>query len=163
MEVGDGRRTRFWEDVWLYCGPLKDRFPRLFSISMQKGCVIGVCGFWDGLDWVLQEDTLPEDITNYSFTNSIWKGLVPPRVELFIWFVLIDRVNTKDRLCRFGIIGHDNNMCALCSKDAKNVYHLFLGCEFTWQLDRCNYEKGRAKEMANLLLCHCVKRLDGEE
>ncbi|KAL4293793.1 hypothetical protein AHAS_Ahas18G0163600 [Arachis hypogaea] len=36
---------------------------------------------------VLQEETLPEDITSYSFTKTIWKGLVPPRVELFAWFV----------------------------------------------------------------------------
>ncbi|XP_057760748.1 uncharacterized protein LOC130981144 [Arachis stenosperma] len=52
MEVGDGRRTRFWEDVWLQSGALKDRFPRLFSVSNQCGSFIGECGFWDGLEWV---------------------------------------------------------------------------------------------------------------
>ncbi|XP_015960730.1 uncharacterized protein LOC107484701 [Arachis duranensis] len=52
MEISDGRRTHFWEDVWLSCGSLKDRFLRLFSVSTQKGFVIGVCGFWDGLEWI---------------------------------------------------------------------------------------------------------------
>ncbi|QHO54257.1 Putative ribonuclease H protein [Arachis hypogaea] len=52
MEVGDGRRTRFWEDGWLHCGSLKDRFPRLFSVSNQCGSVIGDCGFWDVLEWI---------------------------------------------------------------------------------------------------------------
>ncbi|XP_016199195.1 uncharacterized protein LOC107640158 [Arachis ipaensis] len=50
--------------------------------------------------WVLQVDMAPEDISSYSFTISIWKGLVPPRVELFVWFGLIGRVNTKERLRR---------------------------------------------------------------
>ncbi|XP_072084739.1 uncharacterized protein [Arachis hypogaea] len=35
---------------------------------------------------VVQSDTLPEDITSFSFTRTIWKGLAPPRVELFIWY-----------------------------------------------------------------------------
>ncbi|XP_057730273.1 uncharacterized protein LOC130945580 [Arachis stenosperma] len=79
MEVGDGRRTRFWEDAWIHGGPLKDRFPRLFSVSNQTGSMIGDCGFWDGLDWVLQVEMAPEDIHSYSFTRTIWKGLVPLR------------------------------------------------------------------------------------
>ncbi|XP_016206355.1 uncharacterized protein LOC107646702 [Arachis ipaensis] len=51
MEIGNGRGTRFWEDVWLRRGALKDLFPRLFSVSNQTGFVIGDCGFWDGLEW----------------------------------------------------------------------------------------------------------------
>ncbi|KAL4344080.1 hypothetical protein AHAS_Ahas11G0142600 [Arachis hypogaea] len=40
MEIGDGRGTRFWEDVWVRGGILKDLFPRLFSVSNQRGSVI---------------------------------------------------------------------------------------------------------------------------
>ncbi|XP_029144056.1 uncharacterized protein [Arachis hypogaea] len=115
-EVGDGRSTRFWEDTWLQVGKPKDNFPRLFLISNQKGLVIGDCGFWDGIEWVwhfqwrrelrqwetnvlnqllhvlqsvLQEETLDEELLSYRFTKEIWKGLVPPRVKLFSWFVLV--------------------------------------------------------------------------
>ncbi|XP_072054474.1 uncharacterized protein [Arachis hypogaea] len=45
------------------------------------------CPLWKKL--VLQEAILPEEVTSYNFTKTIWKGLVPPRVELFAWFVLI--------------------------------------------------------------------------
>ncbi|XP_072061984.1 uncharacterized protein [Arachis hypogaea] len=82
---------------------------------------------------VMQSESLPEEITSYSFTRTIWKGLVPPRVELFIWFTLIRRVNTKERLHRLGIINHGDNICVLCNKNAEYIHHLFLGCEFTWQ------------------------------
>ncbi|XP_072074147.1 uncharacterized protein [Arachis hypogaea] len=98
MEVGDGRRTRFQEDVWLCCGALKDRFPRLFSLHDALRLVKLVADRDDRFVWkfdrqgvfttnlfvqVLQEETLLEDITSYSFTKTIWKALVPPRVELF--------------------------------------------------------------------------------
>ncbi|XP_016173366.1 uncharacterized protein LOC107615862 [Arachis ipaensis] len=181
MEVGDGRRTRFWEDNWVQGGPLKGSFPRLFSISNQQGSVTGDCGFWDGLEWVwnfqwkrelfqwelelahqlherlrpvklsvgrednivwkfdnkgifstnsfmqvLQSETLSAEITSYSFTQSIWGGLVPPRIELFGWFVLVGRVNTKERLSRLGVIPPNDNICALCKKEMETVHHLFL-------------------------------------
>ncbi|KAL4315160.1 hypothetical protein AHAS_Ahas15G0157300 [Arachis hypogaea] len=38
---------------------------------------------------VLQQENLSEDITSYSFTSTIWRGLVPSKVELFAWFVLV--------------------------------------------------------------------------
>nr|XP_029145738.1 uncharacterized protein LOC114924657 [Arachis hypogaea] len=44
---------------------------------------------------VLQEGMLSEDVTSYSITKAIWKGLTPPRVELFVWFVLVGRVEYK--------------------------------------------------------------------
>jgi hypothetical protein len=30
--LGDGRRARFWLDVWSGASPLKDRFPLIFAI-----------------------------------------------------------------------------------------------------------------------------------
>ncbi|XP_016207262.1 uncharacterized protein LOC107647723 [Arachis ipaensis] len=48
------------------------------------------CPLWKKV--VLQVDMAPEDISSYRFTRSIWKGLVPPRVELFVWFGLTGRV-----------------------------------------------------------------------
>ncbi|XP_016177702.1 uncharacterized protein LOC107619990 [Arachis ipaensis] len=83
---------------------------------------------------VLQSENLSEEITSYSFTSAIWKGLVPTRVELFGWFVLVGRVNTKERLSRLGILQQHDNICVLCKKDIECVHHLFMFCEFTWQV-----------------------------
>ena len=52
MEVGDDRKIRFWDDVWLEYGRLRETYPRWHSLSNQKDCFIGDCGFWDGLEWI---------------------------------------------------------------------------------------------------------------
>ncbi|XP_016192035.1 uncharacterized protein LOC107632911 [Arachis ipaensis] len=44
---------------------------------------LGGVGVGDAME--LQVELLPEDMASFSFTRTIWKGLVPPRVELFIW------------------------------------------------------------------------------
>ncbi|XP_016162179.1 uncharacterized protein LOC107604964 [Arachis ipaensis] len=86
------------------------------------------------LGWVIQEAALPEKITSYSFTSAIWRGFAPPKVELFSWFVLVERVNTKERLCKLGVIDQHDNMCVLCCKYVESASHLFIGCEITWQV-----------------------------
>ncbi|PWG74389.1 hypothetical protein DF186_18165, partial [Enterococcus hirae] len=62
------------------------------------------------------------------------KGLVLLRVKLFIWFVLVGKVNIKERFFRFGIISHGDNICVLCKRDVEYIHYLFLGCEFIWQV-----------------------------
>ncbi|GJY90607.1 RNA-directed DNA polymerase, eukaryota [Tanacetum coccineum] len=34
--VGDGCDTRFWNDRWLFDFPLRDKFPRLFALEIDK-------------------------------------------------------------------------------------------------------------------------------
>uniref|UniRef100_A0A251V012 Putative RNA-directed DNA polymerase, eukaryota n=1 Tax=Helianthus annuus TaxID=4232 RepID=A0A251V012_HELAN len=36
--LGDGKRIRFWIDVWLEEEPLCDKFPRLFALESEKNC-----------------------------------------------------------------------------------------------------------------------------
>ncbi|XP_020982428.1 uncharacterized protein LOC110273583 [Arachis duranensis] len=86
----------------------------------------------DGL--AMEEQTMDDEILNYRFANEIWKGLVPPKVELFTWFILIGRVNTKERLRRFGIIEGNDNLCVLCKKEVETVQHLFVTYEYSWQV-----------------------------
>ena len=47
----DGQKTLFWEDRWISDKCLKERFPRLYSISFLSNKVISECEFWDGYSW----------------------------------------------------------------------------------------------------------------
>lgn len=43
--------------------------------------------------------------------KGFWRGIVPPNVELFVWFVVLGKVNTKERLVRLGILGEREEGC----------------------------------------------------
>ena len=52
-KVGNGRDTLFWKDVWVANKPLRDAFPRLFSLALfQDVKVVDVC-FAEGDRWRL--------------------------------------------------------------------------------------------------------------
>ncbi|MED6182287.1 hypothetical protein PIB30_027257 [Stylosanthes scabra] len=40
----------------------------------------------------------------YNFTKTLWKSLVPPRVELIMWFVILEKLNTRERLVKCGVL-----------------------------------------------------------
>ena len=49
--LGDGNNTWFWEDQWIGEVKLMDKYPRIYSVSMQKRNPISECGVGDGLKW----------------------------------------------------------------------------------------------------------------
>lgn len=49
--VNNGQKTRFWEEVWIGETPLKLEFPRLFTLSKDRGCLVANC--WEGDGWKL--------------------------------------------------------------------------------------------------------------
>ena len=50
--MGNGLRTLFCEDFWIGESRLRDAFPRLYSVPVQKEKVIADSGFWDGRMWI---------------------------------------------------------------------------------------------------------------
>jgi len=43
----DGKQIKLWEDRWIGGQPLKDRFPRLYSLTLSKDKVISEVGQWE--------------------------------------------------------------------------------------------------------------------
>ena len=83
---------------------------------------------------LMEKRIQPEGFNAFNFTKSIWKGLVPPKVEILTWFVLLGRVNTKAKLNRLGILPQDQINCTFCSNYVENHEHLFYSCEYAWYL-----------------------------
>ncbi|MED6211621.1 hypothetical protein PIB30_075519 [Stylosanthes scabra] len=70
--VGNEGKTRFWEDLWVGGMPLKEKFLRIYNISLLKGCLTSECGVSLGIDdktaWNFGED---EMCTTKSFINEV--------------------------------------------------------------------------------------------
>lgn len=72
---------------------------------------------------------------NHNIIKGLWKGLVPFRIEIFSWFVLLGRLNTKSRLIRMNISQSLDPSCVLCiSSSMEDIDHLFMLCPFSLQI-----------------------------
>ncbi|GLT30957.1 hypothetical protein SLA2020_057280 [Shorea laevis] len=50
-EVGDGSRVGFWSQPWVGTKSLRDLFPRLFQLAINKDGMIQENGYWEGEGW----------------------------------------------------------------------------------------------------------------
>ncbi|XP_073262649.1 uncharacterized protein [Populus alba] len=55
----------------------------------------------------------PSMDTSFSFTG-IWRGIVPPKVEIFCWMAIIKKINTRSMLVRKGILDISAAACPIC-------------------------------------------------
>jgi len=51
ISVGNGTKTRFWNDQWVGNYALKDKFPNLFSLSSQQAALFSAMGWFEGHVW----------------------------------------------------------------------------------------------------------------
>ncbi|KAK3231407.1 hypothetical protein Dsin_003288 [Dipteronia sinensis] len=64
--VGRGDRAKFWYDIIVEGGQLKEAFPRCFALAANKSGVVQDFGVWTG-------------------SNQIWSWLIPTRRPPFDW------------------------------------------------------------------------------
>lgn len=65
---------------------------------------------------------------------NTWRGLVPPRVEIFVWLACLSKLNTKAKLAQLNIIPTSPDLCPLCNEHSETSNHLFIHCKFSWQI-----------------------------
>lgn len=66
---------------------------------------------------------------------SLWKNLCPLKVAIFSWMTVQDRVATRSVLSSKNIIQEDQPLsCPLCSLQLETPNHLFLHCQFSWNI-----------------------------
>ncbi|XP_050238092.1 uncharacterized protein LOC126687576 [Mercurialis annua] len=77
-----------------------------------------------------------------SWHSIVWFPGQIPRHSFVTWLALLGRLNTKDKLIKWGVI--NSNVCSLCNQEAEDIEHLFFDCCFSahiWgKVLRCNDE-----------------------
>lgn len=71
------------------------------------------------------------NMVHQDIIRGIWKGLVPHRVEVFAWLAILEKINTRAKLLRLGIIHPENSQCVLCNHTTESSNHLLLHCCFS--------------------------------
>ena len=77
-----------------------------------------------------------EDISQgvLAHANLVWRSLTPPKSELLLWFLMVGKINTLDKLSRLKIMQGVDTNCVLCQQEEESVNHLFFYCPFTWNV-----------------------------
>jgi hypothetical protein len=58
--------------------------------------------------------------------TDIWKSLAPNKCKIFAWFTLHNRLNTRERLARRGVILEPT--CPFSCHCDENLSHLLFSC-----------------------------------
>lgn len=66
--------------------------------------------------------------------GKLWKGLVPPRVEIFAWLACQGKLNTRAKLAKLHIIDPSQDLCPLCNEKSESVDHLLIHCSYSWRV-----------------------------
>lgn len=68
------------------------------------------------------------------YISSVWKLVIPPRVQFFLWLLSNSRLLTRDNLAKRREIS--DSTCLLCL-ERESIIHLFFGCcvaRLIWKL-----------------------------
>ncbi|KAE8663132.1 putative AP2/ERF domain-containing transcription factor [Hibiscus syriacus] len=146
LRAGNGESVEFWHDVWLGLVPLKDRFPRLFALSNNKGGKVAEFRLNNASGWVwdiqVRRNLVDWEVEQWlqliSLLNSTTLSLLEE--DCWIWlgngegcfsaksciknFFDRDGNDGKD-----GVAEIDDPLCPMCGKCEESASHLFLHCE----------------------------------
>ncbi|XP_062094337.1 uncharacterized protein LOC133800396 [Humulus lupulus] len=61
--------------------------------------------------------------------KEVWGRLNTPKHSFILWLAIHNRLNTKDRLKRHGVI--DQSDCLFCGEAEESCEHLFFNCHFS--------------------------------
>ena len=64
--------------------------------------------------------------------------MTPPKSDFLLWFLMIGKLNTKDRLHRLNIVRGLDSSYVLCNERNKTIDHLFCYYPFTWKV-QCSF------------------------
>ncbi|CAN1171980.1 LINE-1 retrotransposable element ORF2 protein [Linum perenne] len=64
--------------------------------------------------------------------EMVWKAPTIPRHSFICWLLMLDRLNTRDKLQKWGI--PCSSICVLCNVFAESREHIFLSCIYSAQV-----------------------------
>ena len=106
--------------------------------------------FFDSLAWTLSfnglftvrsfpyclEKARSGSCQDNTFMSFIWKGICPPKTEIFIWQLIKGTVLVCEVMWKFGMVNLANCECLMCGLVVESINHLFLTCVWSCELWR---------------------------
>ncbi|GKU89268.1 hypothetical protein SLEP1_g3431 [Rubroshorea leprosula] len=72
-------------------------------------------------------------ILDEKWSRVLWGKYVPSKLSIFGWRLLLNRLATKDNLCRRGVVVPGGNVCCeFCHEGVEHLQHIFCECKAVW-------------------------------
>nr|GEU65793.1 RNA-directed DNA polymerase, eukaryota, reverse transcriptase zinc-binding domain protein [Tanacetum cinerariifolium] len=136
IAIGNGSTIRFWHDIWYGDICFKEKFKRLFNLKLQKDANVAsnVASSFRRPPRSAREEIDKHDLV-VSPSQNRWSKVLPVKLNVFSWRMMLDRLPTRSNLHNRGI----NITCILCPNCGaaiENRNHLFFGCSMSVDLAR---------------------------
>ncbi|XP_010684621.1 uncharacterized protein LOC104899181 [Beta vulgaris subsp. vulgaris] len=69
------------------------------------------------------------DYVRVQWDKLVWNRLTVPKHRFFMWLIMLDRLQTSARLCKYGISERAN--CLICDREEENQDHLIIQCKYS--------------------------------
>lgn len=66
--------------------------------------------------------------------KKVQRGMVPHRIEIFVWFVLMGKINSRVNASKLRIIPFTEALCIFCNCHIQTEDYLFLHCDFASEI-----------------------------
>jgi len=111
--------------------------------EVNPGCFACVCG--RSMVWKLHSSncytvssaynnfTVVDKDNSMSFTLMVWIKVVPLKISIFAWRLILNGISTEDNLIRWRIIAHANHNCSENCGIIEDNNHFFFQCDFYGQ------------------------------
>ncbi|KAJ9564749.1 hypothetical protein OSB04_000715 [Centaurea solstitialis] len=138
--IGNGRKTKFWTDLWCSNKPFQGIFPRLAALDADRGCFVVERWIWglsnNGIYTVASLRNAFDDMAlRRCGPPTTWNKIVPGKVRVLNWRIGIDRLPTKVNLEKRGVL-LDDTSCPVCKGDPETREHVFINCNKTQEVRR---------------------------
>ncbi|GLT45512.1 hypothetical protein SLA2020_193400 [Shorea laevis] len=72
-------------------------------------------------------------ILDEKWSKVIWSKYVPSKLSIFGWRFFLNRLATKDNLCRRGVAFSGRSVCCgFCHEGVEQLQHIFCECKEVW-------------------------------
>lgn len=88
--------------------------------------------------WV--QNAIVNDNAKTEMLKKMWKLNIPNKVKLFSWLLILNKLQTPNRIHKF--INTINDICPLCNTNSEGKKHLFIHCVCAKQVwDRFSFNR----------------------
>ncbi|XP_039004068.1 uncharacterized protein LOC120131027 [Hibiscus syriacus] len=117
----------FWEVEYKAC--FSWIFKKLLKLREEARNLFLPCSNWNLIKgkWIWDQNRVRAE--KVSWHRIIWFPAHILKFSLIVWMATLDRLPTRDRLIRFGLVL--DNGCVLCGSGIESCDHLFADCSFT--------------------------------